>query len=309
MLAYIAYRTSISEQHLFPFSMLAFLAGLLLESLRISSHWKIVFINFIVSYFLSLIVFLSKAKGAPYNFEHQLEIWPYHFLFFFMISTIVSNEEKVTAKLTEGITLLLSVSLIYWTIDYGFWNIDHWFFRAMMVVALLGSVFSVLNALTYLQLSKAMRLLLSVWSSVIMFAFALDNAIRVLSNPNIESTKHFSQGFFIGLQYFLLGVSAVYILQNFMLLVAFLPSKNGNYANELRDTVRTHIGRYSERQVSSRHALLGMLYAVIIYGLNYQYQFLPRHSIIWLVFISFPLILQFENLLNASKPQKHYPPQ
>ncbi len=309
MLAYIAYKTSISEQDIFPFSMLAFLAGLLLESLRISSHWKIVFINFIVSYFLSLIAFISNPKGAPYHFEHQLEIWPYYFSFFFMITTIISNEEKVTAKLTEGITLLLSVSLIYWTIDYGFWNIDHWFFRAMMVVALLGSVFSILNALTYLHLSKAMRLLLSVWSSVVMFAFAIDNAIRVLGNPNIESTKHFSQGFFIGLQYFLLGVSAVYILQNFMLLVAFIPNKNGNYTNDLRDAVRTHIGRYSERQVSSRHALLGILYAIIIYCLNYQYQFLPRHTIIWLLFLSFPLILQLENLLNASKPQKHYPPQ
>lgn len=67
-----------------------------------------------------------------------------------------------------------------------------------------------------------------------MLAFATDNIIRVSSNPDIESS-YLSDGLYISLQYFLLGVSVLYIMQNYMLLAAFLPSKNGNYKRDLKE--------------------------------------------------------------------------
>src|SRR5690606_5365566 len=169
-------------------------------------------------------------------------------------------KDRVTAKLTEGITLLLSISLIYWAFDYGFINYHNWFSIFLITTGLLFSVFSIIHALTHIQLSRTNRLALSVWSTVIMFAFAIDNIIRVFSNPNIENSKYLSDSLFIGIQYFLLGVSVVYIMQNYILLAGFLPSRNGNYRKELMENKKDHINRYSDEQVNIGHSIFCIVF-------------------------------------------------
>jgi hypothetical protein len=297
---YITYRTSLSDRKLFSISLLALFGGLLFESFRVSDNRKSVIAIFVGSYFFSLISFLPGKREQHYNFENHIQNWPYFLLFFFALAFAVFHKDRVTAKLTEGITLLLSLSFIYWTIDYGFTNYQNWFAISLLSITFLFSVFSILNALTNLHLSKGVRLTLSIWSTIILFAFAIDNIIRVFSNPDIEST-YLSDGLYIGLQYFLLGVSAVYIMQNCILLSAFLPSKNGNYRNDLRENTKDHIDRYSDQQVSIGHSLFCILYAVTIYWVNYTYQILPRHTMIWLVIVTFPLILFLSNMISGRK--------
>ena len=84
-----------------------------------------------------------------------------------------------------------------------------------------------------------------------MFAFAIDNIIRVFGNPEIQNL-YLSDGLYISLQYFLLGVSSVYVMQNYMLLIAFFPSKNGNYRKDLK-------------------SLMGMLYGGQDYDENFHH--------------------------------------
>ena len=132
-----------------------------------------------------------------------------------------------------------------------------------------------------------------------MFAFAIINIYNVYQNEEIENSKYISQGLYIVLQYFLLGVSAIYIAQNYMLLVGFLPSRNGNYKNELTENKKDHLERFSENQVNIKDSIFCILYAIIIYGLNFKYNFLPSLTMIWLVFFTFPLILNtIENKKN-----------
>ncbi len=298
---YIGYKASISDKKLFSISMLALFAGLIFETFRISNSWKNVAFTFIGAYFFSLISFLPGKSEHNYIFENHIENWQYTFIFFFALAFVLFNKEKVTAKLTEGITLLLSISLIYWCIDYEFINYHNWFAISLLSIAFILSSFSFLNAFTNIQLTKTSRLSLSIWSSIIMFAFAMDNIFRVFNNDDIETTQYLSQGLYIGLQYFLLGVSAVYVMQNYMLLVAFLPSKNGNYKNDLKENKKEHIDRYSDKQVFVGQSLFCVAYCVIIYGLNFKYQILPRHTAIWLVFLTFPLILELINFINERK--------
>lgn len=297
---YIAYRTSLSDKKFFSISVLALFGGLLFESFRVSNSWKTVIAIFVGSYFFSLLSFLPGKREHYYNFENHIQNWPYFLLFFFAIAFAIFHKDRVTAKLTEGITLLLSISFIYWTIDYGFTNYHNWFAFSLLSIAFLFTSFSILNALTNLHLSKGVRLTLSIWSTIVLFAFAVDNIIRVFSNPDIESS-YISDGLYIGLQYFLLGVSAIYIMQNYILLSAFLLSKNGNYRNDLRENKKNHIDRYADRQVSIRHSLFCIVYAGSIYWLNYTYQILPRHTIIWVVIVTFPLILFLSNMVSGRK--------
>lgn len=288
---YIGYRASISDRKLFSVSLLALFAGLLFESFRVSDNWKTVLSIFIGSYFFSLLNFLPGKREHTYIFENHIESWPYIFIFFYTLGFAIFHKDRVTAKLTEGTTLLLSLSIVYWTIDYGFTNYHNWFTYTLLTISFLMTAFSIVNALTNLHLSKTTRLVLSIWSTVIMFAFAVDNIFRVFDNPDIEST-YLSDGLYIGLQFFLLGVSAVYIMQNYILLARFLPSKNGNYRRDLKENKKDHIDRFSDEQVLTGHSILCIIYAVTFYGLNYKYQILPRHTMIWLVFFTFPLFLR-----------------
>lgn len=297
---YIGYRASLSDRKLFSISLLALFGGLLFESFRLSRNWKTVIAIFFGSYLFSLLSFLPGKREQHYNFENHIQNWPYVLLFFFALTFAIFYKDKVTAKLSEGITLLLSLSFIYWTIDYGFTNYNNWFAISLISIAFLFTTFSILNALTNLHLSKGVRLTLSIWSTIILFAFAIDNIIRVFTNPDIESS-YLSDGLYIGLQYFLLSVSAVYIMQNYMLLAAFLPSKNGNYKNDLRENKKDHIDRFSDQQVSFGNSLFCILYAGTIYWLNYTYQILPRHTMIWLVIMTFPLILFILSMINGRK--------
>jgi hypothetical protein len=298
---YIAYRASISDRKLFSISLLALFAGLLFESFRVSDSWKNVVYIFVGAYFFSLLSFFPGKNEKIYNFENHIETWPYFFIILFSLAFAIINKDKVTAKLSEGITLLLSLSLIYWTIDYGFTYYQNWFAIAILTIIFILSAFSILNALTNIQLSKTTRLILSVWSTIIMFAFAIDNIIKVFNNQDIESSIYLSQGLYIGLQYFFLGVSAVYIMQNYMLLAAFLPDKSGNYIKDLKENKKDHIARYTDKQVFIGNSLFCILYAGLMFGLNYKYQVLPRNTMIWLVLLTFPLILQLTEYINGRK--------
>lgn len=287
----IGYEVSLSNVKFISRGLLALFAGLLFESFRISDNWLHVIYKFIAAYLISLVVFLPFKSEHVYNFAKHIAMWPYAIIVLFAFFTAVFNGDKVTAKLNEGITLLHSLSLLYWIIDYGFGNIDHWFIVLLVVVALVFCAFSIVHALTYITLSRTVRLTLSVWSVIVVVFLAIDNMYCIYDNEAIETTKYLSQGLFIGLQYFLLGVCSIYITQNFILLLGFLPSKGGNYGRDLRETKKEHIERYSERQVFISHSMLCMLYALAVYGLNYTYQALPRNTMIWLVILTFPFVL------------------
>jgi hypothetical protein len=293
---YIGYRASISDRRLFSVSLLALFAGLLFESIRVSNSWKTVAGIFAGSYLCSLMAFLPGKSEQVYNFENHIEMWPYFFIIFFALIFGIAYKDRVTAKLTEGVTLLLSLSLVYWTIDYGFTNYHNWLVYTLLAIALALTIFSIINALTDLHLSRTTRLTLSIWSTVILFAFAIDNIIMVFNNPDIEST-YLYDGLYIGLQFFLLGVSAVYIMQNYMLLAAFIPSKNGNYLSDLKENNEVHIDRFSDEQVFTGHSILCILYTVAFYGLNYKYEILPRHTMIWLVLFTFPMFLRLFDVI------------
>lgn len=289
--AYTAYIASTASKFL-PVGILALFAGLILESYRICESWRSVINRFSAAYFISLLAFFPGKNEREYIFENHITTWPYWFIVVFAAATIIYDRDKVTAKLTEGITLLQSLSLIYWIIDYGL-NFDNWPDRILFATSMLFAAFSILNALTNIQLTRSLRLMLSIGSTIIMVALGLDNISRVLGGEDITSTTYLPDGIYIGLQYFLLGVSTIYIVQNVLLLVRFIPSKNSNYRNDLKVLTREHIERYSDSQVYIGHSLLCILFATVLYGLNLVYGVLPRHTLIWLAIPAFPFVLRF----------------
>ncbi|MBK8390256.1 MAG: hypothetical protein IPL23_13685 [Saprospiraceae bacterium] len=302
---YLGYLVSKSTHTIFSLSVLAIFAGLLFESFRIYDNWKHVVYAFIGAFLLSILMFVPK--NGHYH-EDIMTMWPYIFIFCFSIITAIVNQEKVTAKLTEGITLVQSISMIYWILDYGLFRTDHWIFILILVFVIVFSAFSIFHAFTLFELSKTARLTLSIWSAIIMVVFAVDNILMVYQNGDIENSENFALGFLSGVEYFLLGVSSIYLTQDIILLMSFIPGKNGDYKKDLADIKKNHITRYSKYQFDIGQSLICLTYAIALYGLNYKFEFLPRYTMIWVVFLLFPLVLKMmqissnEKKYNFSKP-------
>ena len=302
---YIGHRASLNERNLFSVNLLTLFAGLLFESFRISKNWKTVIFIFIGAYFFSLTSFLPSKNELIYNFENHIRIWQYIFIILFALFFVAFNKDKVTAKLNEGTTLVLSLSFICWTLDKGFIFYNKWFAIIILTIVTIFSIFSILNALTNIQLTKSVRLALSIWSTIMMFAFAVENIIKVFSNQDIESSNFLSQGLFIGIQYFFLGISAIYIMQNYILLAAFLPNKNGNYKSDLKDNIKDHLDRFSDKQLFIGNTLFCIIYSVLLYGLNYKFDILPRNTMIWLFILTCPMFLNLIEILYNKNSNKN----
>jgi hypothetical protein len=295
LLLYISYRMYITERTLIPISIFALIAGAVFETKRLTEKWWIVTSTALISFFLSFFAFLPGKREHDYNFENHIEIWPYYFLFFFLIITIFFAKDKVIPKLTEGITLLQSIAIIYWVVDFGLITTDNLFLIILMCFGLLFSFFSFFHAFTHTELTRTNRLTLSIWSTIIFVLLATENIIRVFQNEQIENTENITGGFYIGLQYLLLGISSVYIAQNYFMLIGFLPGKgtffNKQYFKELKELKSEHVKRYSIEQIDILHSLFCIVFTGGIFYLNFYYQIVPKHIAIWIVFVTFPFIL------------------
>lgn len=278
-----------------PISVFAIIAGVLFESKRLSDKWEPIIVCTLLSFIFSFLIFLPGKRDHDYHIENHIFMWPFAFIIIFSLMSIAFHGNKVTAKLTEGITLLQSIAIVYWFFGCGFVHMHNWFAFLIMGIGLIFVLLAVLNAFTYIHLSRTNRLILSIWSSIIMMLFALDNIIRTFHNKQIEKTSELSQGLYIALQYFLLGVSLIYIIKNLMMLAGFLPRKNKFFNKEYYDAINKlkneHIERYSEHQVHILHSLLCVILAGSVFTFNYYYHILPGNLIIWIMFILFPYII------------------
>ncbi len=303
-LLYFNSENLLNGEKLMSLSFLSLITGLLFESFRISEKWTYVIYIFFGAFLFSFFSFAPGKNERDYIFEEHLQSWPYYFLFSFALFSAIFNSDKTTVKLTEGITLLQSISIIYWIIDYGFYSRDSWLLNLLVIACLAFSAFSIFHALCYFKLSKSARLWLSIWSTVIMLLFSIDNINRVYNNPEIETTEYLSDSLFIALQYFLLGISSMYIVQNAIMLFGFLPGKgtffNREYFRDLRELNDTHVNRYSDEQVYIGHSLIFLTVTCVLYSINYYYKFIPTYTAIWLVFVVLPIFLRLIGLRDRS---------
>ncbi|MBP9198301.1 MAG: hypothetical protein KBF35_11580 [Saprospiraceae bacterium] len=298
---YIGYNSDFHQSSSFSVSMAMLFAGMIVESLRLSDSWKSISLIFVGAYLFSLFTFLTIQNKSTYNIDILVDALPFMFIFYFTIIFAFIFRDKVTAKLSEGVTLLQTLAIVYWILDAELLTYKSWWTYALLAVVCIFSLFASINAFTNLHLSENIRIMLSMWSSIIMMIFAVDNIIDVFNQPDLNATLNNTQMIDIGVRYFLLGVSSLYMMQNYLLLISFIPGKKDKYstdserisaaARELEQSRQEHLSRYSDNQVIVSHAVLCILYASSIFGINYFYNVVSKQSAIWLVFFSFPLII------------------
>ena len=298
--SYVFYRTYQSKNTLISLTIIPVVLGIIFENKRLSSDWKSISLKIFGALLFSVLAFFPGKREQNYSFENHIELWPFYFIFFFVLFSMVFHEKKIIPKLTEGITLLQSISIIYWIIDIGFLNIQNAFAYILIGIGIIFCLVSFIHAFSYIKLTENWRLFLSIWSSLIMIIFAIDHIYRVFYFNNFVEYKMLNDGLNI-LQYFLLGVSLIYIFQNAFMLLVYLPDKNSWYGKvqvkDIKEMNKTHIKRYSKNQIKIADAIFALIFTFGVYFCNYNYGIMPRHTIIWLLFWIFPFLIWFKELM------------
>ncbi len=299
--------------HLLPLHILALIAGIIFESKRITKTWKtavlISIFSFIATFSLGLYLY-HISPNSKFDLTQILNLsilaWPIVFFILYVTFSLIFNRRRIAPQLTEGITLMLSISMIYWVADTGLVRFDNIILRTFIIIVILLSLFSFYNAFSKVYLSDTKKLILSIWSSIIMMFFAIDNLSGFFHSGNVVSTNELIQGTYIAIQYFLLGISSIYMIQNFMMLIGFLPSWKIFFFIEYSDTIselkNQHIDRYSDTQVSKSDSKFCILFVSTIFFLNYCFDIVSRQFIIWITFVTFPfLLMTYNHFLNKKK--------
>lgn len=270
--------------------------GLIFQGKRLYGTWRPLLENFAIAFGGGFFVFVFNHKTVS-SIGDKIFLITYVFLICFILAFLVKFKKSralLTPKLTEGITLLYSVAVVYWIVDFSRDYVYKKIIVVFFVAAFILSLFSIINAFSKISLSEKNRFFLSIWSSIVMILFAIDYIVSVFRNGEVSDALSFQEGSFIFVQYFLLGVSAIYIAQNINMIFGFLPSRDEKmFQNSLRRKrlKKDHIDRYSEIQVSVWYSLICMVYSASLFWINYKYQFITKQFIIWIVFVSFPIII------------------
>lgn len=282
--------------------------GLVFQGKRLYGTWKPLIENFVIALCGGFFIFILANTTTP--IKERIYLISYVFLLCFISSFLAKFKKSrvlIIPKLTEGITLLHSIAVIYWLVDfsrdYNYAKIIYVFFFIIFSMAL----FSIINAFTKITLSKTNRLLLSLWSSIITILFALDYIINVFKNGEISDALSFQDAIYVFVQYFLLGISAIYIAQNMNMILGFLPNKSEplfQRSHRRKILKKDHIDRYSEKQVSVWNSFFCIVFSTLLFWLNYKYQFINKQFIIWVAFVSFPILIYFFEFIKHYKMLK-----
>jgi hypothetical protein len=112
-----------------------------------------------------------------------------------------------------------------------------------------------------------------------MLVLAIDNmvkAYRASDNEHLPGTQESVLAF---VSFFLLGVSSIYIARNIALVFGYLPHK-GWLAN-IRQVNDVHLSRYSDAQLSGTEAVFVLSLSMVLFGLNYMFQWVSVNFMIW----------------------------
>ncbi len=288
----IVFKSFHLEKSPLSLAMIPLLLGLGVEHLRLGTKFKNLFYIVTASLLLSFMAFMPNTEAVSDPFYNNALFWPFLFLFFFLIISMIFHDQKLVPKITEGITLIQSVAIIYWIGEFIQFPLEKNLLYIPILLALLFVLYSFIHAFSYIKLSRTSRLVLSIWSSLIMVILAADNVYQIF-HQDLDLSADISVILYVCLSYFLLGVSLMYMLRNAYLLMDFLPQRGANRKQRKKDRKELkdlHVKRFSREQVNVVHSLIVLVLIASWFLLNHHYQLLPRNLAIWIAFLLFPFL-------------------
>ncbi len=111
--AFISFKSSALTTPIISLNVVALIAGIIFQARQLSKNWTALLLTVFFTLLVSFITMMPSKNEVVYNLEKHLNHFPYWFMGLFSLMFYISNEEKIVVKLTEGITLLQSIVVIY----------------------------------------------------------------------------------------------------------------------------------------------------------------------------------------------------
>lgn len=290
-LFYVAFQ---SEKNLIPLTMIALVFGLMYQSFKITKSIEKIIIYLMISAFLSLLAFTQGDNESIYVFVDHLEFWVYCYLFIFLLIMSIQHDKQMTLPFGEGLSLLFCLAFLYWLFENHLIDFSFILTQVLSVIAILVTTFSVLHALFKIQHNQISRFILSISTCIAIVVLSLNNLFQLMDQGDLGLNKTWTENFILLIQYFLLGVSALFLFQNVMLLLQYLPNRyTRSYFSDIKQNTQTHIKRFSEDQISWVEAIFCLCISIFAYTLNYYFRIIPPNMCIWLVIFLCPLLIQY----------------
>lgn len=276
-----------------PFFTLPVIAGLLLAHYRLKTDYKILYLKIVIALCISAVPFIFGSIQKAH--EGFFTNWPFLFIAIFSFFSAIYHERSVTIKITEGTSLLHTLSFIYGLMANEF---IHERVSLQIILALVGAPFCLLSlycAFSNKKLTPFVRLWLSRWSSAIVFILSVQYILGIYKFESFSSIDFIDVLINI-FQYLLLGISLVYLTQNARMILGYFSDRNDeDYIQKLN---KFHIWRFSSKQVNSKDSLFITLILVLFYTANYFLALIPYFTAIMLSLSLAPYIIALRPLLK-----------
>ena len=111
-----------------------------------------------------------------------------------------------------------------------------------------------------------------------MMIFGFEFIYKVLKFEQINDAQGIIEVVVFSVQNFLLGISIIYILQNFVLVFDFLPDESRQLVYKSKNELKKeHLKRYSDKQVKINHSIIIFIFTSLFFITNFFYR-LINHS-------------------------------
>lgn len=292
-LSYLSYHIYTLKVRFIPVYLLVMLAGLISEYVQIRPV-KVVLSSIVISFFISLIVFLPGDFNDSAGFSKSVQGWPGIFFGALILTMLIRHQDRFVLKVNECLIMLQSLAIIYWMLDIGPVIFTQGVYMAVAAGVATLVISSLYQAFSYKAVPPLQKLLLSVWSAIVFLYFGVNNASQLISTTDLNPSLSFFPLIFITAQYFMLGISSVYMAKSLTMISGFLKGKKESaksYEERVRALTLMHISRVEDVQIKRGQSLTLILFSSLLFGVNYFLQLLPPGFVVWLVFITYPLVL------------------
>lgn len=236
----------------------------------------------------ALFLFIAEKNDRSLTLDEMLYFWPFAFALAFFVIVLATFQREYTVRLRETDTMLHTIAAWYLLIEFSafpFWLV----LGALFFLPF--SAHSLWHAYSLTSLSKRDRLWLSLWSTLVMLVLGSVYLVGIFQRPLEEAFLQSSDALVISyraLEWYLCGVAAAYIAQNFAMVFGYLPGKhrffNAAYFRDIKELSELHTGRYEETQGCKRRALAVSLVSIVALSLNSWLNIMNPFMAIWVLF-------------------------
>ena len=257
--------------------------GLVFELLWLTGSTPQVAWMSLVALGISFFGFLPWKREGRYSYQAHLDAWPLYFTGSLLLVMLAFHRKQLIARIGEGSTLLHSMVFFYWMLDVSARHPG--VSLVLVIVAAVPLLFSAIHAWSPLPLSSRSRLGLSLWSSAVILALAIQTVFYAVGRAQEPGARAF-------LECFLLGTAAGYMATNATLLGGYLPGRgmffNRAYFQWVRELNQEHVTRFSAQQITPSQATAVTAGVGAFLAIHWFLRPFPTAVAIWLVLTVVP---------------------